>query len=244
MGDLIPNPPPSVLRLFFKMGGTIVVFAGFLFAIFSLVGHFVLLDAERFETDGRYTNAMVTRKRIEEGRDSEGNRELTYYLGLSYVTQRKEEIRVDRSVSRNKYRDTDVGDEIEIRYLASTPRRTEITPGEYRNGARILSLVSLAIGLVWLWLVWLIGGWAVAAVRARRYGKTENVQVHNVRATSTKVNGRPRYRLIWYDSNGKMGQSLQRRKSGFRSLEKGDEITIYHGLKYTWWAGDVGLRTH
>ena len=80
------------------------------------------------------------------------------------------------------------------------------------------------------------------AGRARRYGAREVAHVTEVVRTNFKVNGRPRYRLVWRDEAGREGKSLLRKPGDLEAYRNGDPVVIYQGLKRPWWAGDIGDR--
>lgn len=236
------DPPPSLFRLFLRMGGWFVILLGVILLVLSLVGQSVLNTVKRFEEEGRVAQAVVVDKYIRESRDSDGDRKVTRYLTLRFETARAEQIEVSKSVGSKRYRDTGIGTEVEILYLASAPSTTELDRGSHRRGSVILQLVSLVAGLVWLALLWRIGGWAVSAVRARRYGALEDVEVVQVLKTNVKINKRPRYRLQWRDGQGQLGESLMHPPGKLDAYSQGDRIQVYRGIKFMWWTGDVGMR--
>ena len=242
MQVVIPETPVPLWRLFLRMGGWVVLIAGVILLVVTLISWSSLRMAQRFETEGRPATAIVTEKYQREGRDSDGNRTVTYYLTLDYTTARGERISLNRTVNSGEYRRASEGERFDLLYLASEPRKTELTPGHYRKGAQVGQIVGLVVGLIWLGALWLVGGWAVAAVRARRYGQREEAQVVELRRTSIRVNNRPRYRVIWRDAAGREGRSLLRKWRDIEGLQVGDTVPIYHGVKRSWWAGDVGER--
>lgn len=238
----IPQGPVPLRTLFLKMGGWFVLIGLLLLLIFSIASHFTFETAKRFEREGRLATATVTERYSTEGRDSDGNRTTTYWLTFDYTTEAGEEISLNRSVNSAAYRSTDVGEPFELLYLESEPRRTEVDRGSNRSAARVMQIVALVMGLVWLWGLWLVGGWAVSAVRARRYGTEEQAEVTDVRRTNVRVNNKYRYRLIWTDSQGREGKSLMHKPEHLTRFQRGQIIKIYHGIKYSWWVGDVGER--
>ena len=238
----IPKYPVSFLRLFFKMGGWIVLILAVVLLILSLVSHANLKTAKRFETEGLSAIARVTDKEKTVKRNSDGKRTTTYYLTLQFSTQTGKDISVRSSVGSRKYNSVQEGDEIPLYYLASAPETTEITKGSHRKGSRITQFIALMIGLGWLAALWIIGGWTVSAVRARRFGPRKEAMVQEVKRTGVKINNQPRYRLVWRDAEGREGQSLLHRYSELESLKPNDIIHIYQGPKQSWWVGDVGER--
>lgn len=239
-----PNPAssPSLFRLFLRMGGWIVLITGALLLIFSIASHQSLKTAKRFETEGRIADARIVDRDTTTSTDSDGKQSTNYWLTFHYVTTRGEEIELRRSVPSSVYRENQVGDHFDLLYLESAPRKTEVTPGTNRTMSRVMQIVALVMGLIWLAALWKVGGWAVAAVRARRYGTREEARVTEVYRTGFKVNNRPRYRLKWVDAQGKPGTSLMHKANALSDFKAGDSIGIYQGVKYSWWVGDIGER--
>ncbi len=238
----IPRHPVSFFRLFWKMGGWIVIILTVLMLIATLISQLSLNLAKRFETEGREATAVVVEKYFTESTDSDGDRTVTYWLGLEFTTQVGEAISVKRTAGSSEYNRAEVGGEFDLLYLESEPETTELTEGSHRTGAKVGQIIALVFGLIWLGLLWLIGGWAVAAVRARRFGVREEATVTEVRRMRVRVNNRPRYRLIWTDSRGREGKSLMRKGRDLDGYRAGDTVEIYQGVKRAWWVGDVGER--
>ncbi len=242
MTDEDHYPARSALSLFLRMGGWVVLIFTVVLVILSLIGQMIFNTAERFEAEGRGAVAVVADKYVTESRNSDGDRTYTYYFVLDFVTQRREEMQVTKSVGSGYYRETDVGGELPIRYLESDPETVEVQEGGYALGATILRWVALAIGLLWLAGLWLTGRWTVEALRARKYGKVEEATVVEVVKTSVRVNNRPRFRIVWKDSDGREGRSLLRKAADVEGWNGRDAIRIYQGLKRSWWARDIGDR--
>ena len=55
----IPDPPPSLFRLFNRMGGWMVIIAGAALLLFTLISHLALQTAKRFEAEGIPARAEV-----------------------------------------------------------------------------------------------------------------------------------------------------------------------------------------
>ncbi|MEL7255609.1 MAG: DUF3592 domain-containing protein [Pseudomonadota bacterium] len=242
MTDEDHYPARSAWSLFLRMGGWIVIPFTVALVILSLVGQLIFNTAERFEVEGREAVAVVEDKYVTERRDSDGDRTYTYYFVLDFVTQRREEMRVTKSVGSGFYRGTDVGGELPIRYLESDPETVEVQEGGYALGAAILRWVALLIGCIWLAGLWVTGRWTVEALRARKYGKVEEATVVEVVKTSVRVNNQPRFRIVWKDSAGREGRSMLRKAADVEGWHGRDAIRIYQGLKRSWWARDIGDR--
>jgi len=219
-----------------------VIVLGVTFLILSLISAVSLNTAKRFEREGRAATAIVTERYKTEGRDSDGNRTTTYWLMLEYVAQGGGEITITETANSSEYRRAALDAPFELLYLESEPRTVELTAGSNRQGSKIVQVIALIIGALWLVGFWIIGGWAVSAVRARRFGLREEVAITEVRRTNFKVNNKPRYKLIWTDGQGREGKSLMRKWSDVESFRPGDHIEIYQGVKVSWWVGDIGER--
>lgn len=242
MSFTIPHQPVSLLRLFLKMGGWFVVVAGVSILLFTLFSHLSLQTARQFEREGLHTQAIVTKKYDTENRDADGDRTMTYWLTLEYVTESGEEITLNRSVRLSTYRSAQIGAPLDLLYLRSAPTTTEVTPGSNLSTSRVAQGIALVMGLVWLAALWIVGGWAVSAVRARRYGARETASVTQVRKTNVKINRGARYRLVWTDAQGREGTSLLHQHANLAGFQAGDQIDIYQGVKHAWWVGDIGER--
>ncbi len=238
----VPKYPVPLFRLFWKMGGWIVLITGVVLVVFTLISHANLKTARRFENEGRRAVALITNKEKTVRRDSDGNDKVNYWLTLDFVTGLGEAITVRQSVGHGQYNSLQEGGELPLYYLVSEPGKVELTQGSHRKGARITQWIALIAGLIWLTALWVIGGWAVSAVRTRRFGTRKEAMVQEIKRTNVKINNRPRYRLVWRDNEGREGQSLLHRHSNLDSLKPTDIIHIYQGPKQSWWVGDVGER--
>ncbi len=224
------------------MGGWFVIISGAMLVLFTLISQANLETAKRFETEGRSAVAQIVKKEKTVRHDSDSRTKISYWLTLDFVTDLGEEISVRRSVGRGAYQSVEQGGTQNLYYLASDPHKIELSRGSHRKGARVTQWIALIAGLIWLAALWIIGGWAVSAVRARRFGTREEAMVQEVLQTGVKINNQPRYRLVWRDARGREGKSLLHKRSELEGLRPGDPITIYQGLKHSWWVGDIGER--
>ncbi len=242
MALIIPDGPVSFFRLFTKMGGWLVIVLGAVCLLLSLISQSNLGLAQRFEAEGRDAIAIVTERFAEQPKGEEDRNRITYFLGLKFTTREGQEIAVVQKVGRPEYEKQAEGSELRLRYLASQPELVELVPGQYRSSSSMLQVMALLTGLAFLAGLFVVGGWAVSAVRARRYGRRETAMVQEVRYTGLKLNNRRRLRLIWRDARGREGASILRREAELREFKPGDQIEIYQGVKRSWWVGDVGER--
>lgn len=219
-----------------------MLITGVLLLIFSVFSQLALKTAQRFEAEGQAASAQVSERYTTIKTDADGDQSTSYWLTFTYVTSDKQEITLTQTVGTSLYRRVQPGDSFDLLYLASDPHRVETNPGSNRSSSKVAQSVALVFGLIWLVSLWKIGGWAVAAVRARRYGTREKVKVTRIHRTRFKINKKPRYRLNWEDSAGREGASLLHMDIELSGLNAGDMIDIYQGVKQSWWIGDVGER--
>jgi len=185
---VIPAYPVPLFRLFWKMGGWVVMITGVLLVVFTLISHFNLKTAKRFEAEGRSAVAVILNKEKTTQREPDGDTKINYWLTLEFVTGLGEDVTVRRSIGKSRYRSVQEGDAQTVFYLASEPDRIELSQGSHQKGARITQWIALFAGLIWLAALWMTGGWAVSAVRARRFGNREQALVQEVMQTGLKIN--------------------------------------------------------
>lgn len=236
------SAPVPFLRLFLRMGGWVpLIFAGLLL-LFTAISSAELRTAQLFDQEGIEAAGQITDKYTRETRDSDGNKRTTYYVTVEFKTRAGALVSVSPSVSRNAYSETTVGHPIGLWYLQSRPDKIELERGSHRQAYRITYFVAGGLGLAMLGSLWYFGRHTVAAVRARRYGARENAVVTGIEKTNYRVNKKHRYRLIWREASGRVGQSLPHRESALEAYAPGQTITVYQGLKKAFWVGDVGER--
>lgn len=242
MAKVAGSGPVPLWRLFLRMGGGFAVAFAVALVVLTLIADWQLGLAQRFEVEGRETVATVRDKYITESTDSDGDRTVSYYLVLDFVTDRGEQVGVDRSVDRAAFTRAAPGDTMPIWYLETEPNRTELRRGETLTGSRVAQWIGLLFGLLTLGCFWHSGRKAVAAVRARRHGAREVAQVTGIKETGVKVNNKSRYRLTWREASGREGESLMYPREEIDGYRAGSEIAVYQGIKQAWWVGDVGER--
>lgn len=235
-------PPVSLFRLFWRMGGWVVLLFGAVFLIVTAIGYVSFQSAERFAREGLPATAVVTEKYLEESRDSDGDRVIEYFVTFEFETQAGRALSLTELVSYDEYSRGETGGSFDLLYLRSDPTRVELTRGSNARAANGLQIAALGVGLIWLAGLWWIGRWAVEAGRARAYGTRQVAHVTEVRTSNVKVNNRYRYRLVWKDAAGREGTSLLYKSTALDGYGNGDPIVIYQGLKRSWWAGDIGDR--
>lgn len=219
-----------------------MLIAGGLLFVFTLFSHLAFENAKWFESEGRVATATVAEKYTTTSRDSEGDESTSYWLTFTYVTDDKEEITLTETVGTTLYHSVAPGGTFDLVYIEAAPRIVESSPGSNRSAARGAQMIALVFGTGWLLGLWKVGGWAVAAARARHYGRREEAKVTALHRTRIRVNNHPRYRLKWEDAHGRTGTSLLHRCEAFSGIAPGHKIAIYQGVKHSWWVGDVGER--
>ncbi|SMX36026.1 DUF3592 domain-containing protein [Maliponia aquimaris] len=242
MAKVAGSDPVPVWRLFWRMGGWVMLIFVVIVLVLTMVSQSTLSLAQRFDVEGRETTAEVTDKYERVSTDSDGDREVTYYFELRFDTQRGDTVGVTRSVGSSTYNDAAVGDRVPIWYLNSEPGTIELSRGENRTTSIVTRWIALGFGALMLAALWVPGRKAVAAARARRYGRRETAVVTGLKQTSYRVNNRHRYRLTWREDSGRIGESLAYKEDALDGYKPGDKITIYQGIQRAWWSGDVGER--
>lgn len=242
MARLAGSDPVPIWRLFWRMGGWLALVFGLLFFVLTMISQSTLTLAERFDIEGRETAADLIDKYDRVSTDSDGDREVTYFLVLRFDTQAGKTVQVTRSVGRGTYRGTAVGDRVPVWYLESAPETIELSRGENRTNSIVARWLALLFGALTLVALWRPGRKAVAAARARRYGRRETAVVTGLAQTSYTVNNRHRYRLAWREESGRIGESLAYKEEDLHDYQPGQKITVYQGIERAWWSGDVGGR--
>ncbi|SEO70723.1 Protein of unknown function [Salinihabitans flavidus] len=242
MARVARTEPVPIWRLFLRMGGWFTLIFAAVAVILTLIGSRESTLAKRFETEGRTATATVMERSTTTSRDSDGNRSTTYYLSLRFETRENRVMNVRRSVKRGIYSSVAEGDTLPVWYLPSDPDTVAMSENEKQASANLLQMLSLGFGALTLGMLWYSGHGAVAAVRARRFGRRETATVTGLKRTNTQVNKKYRYRLTWRERNGRVGESLMYPREALEDIPEGSEIAVYQGLKRAWWTGDVGER--
>lgn len=233
-----------------RVGGAIsIVFAGL--TISSALLSILLSPSSEGDT-WRATTATVESLTVETtGAASEDTTNERYIFVLRGTTDAGEPIAQRMNLSsRNveRYGDLTEGDTLPIRYTLEEPRQVRLGTGSraQREGL-VMQGISLLFGGVTLFALWASGQHAVAAVRARRYGRREMATVTGLRKAEIMGNEvrrqrKNQYRLTWREADGREGASLMAPRDAFADIPVGEEIAIYKGKKHAWWVGDVGER--
>lgn len=244
MAHVAQDHPVSFLRLFWRMGGWVTLICGVILLVFTLISHATLGLAERFDAEGLKATATVLDRTYTESVDSDGDKTTTYYLSIVFETDVGREVRLKPSVGSSLYDRTRIGDEIPVWYLQSDPSQIETRRGQNRSAATVTQVIGAVFGVVMLVALWVPGGRAVSALRARRYGRRDMAEVTGLKKTGWTVNKEHRYRLQWRDSAGRAGESLAYKQDRLTPYRVGSKVPVYQGLKRTWWEGDVGPSVH
>lgn len=237
-----PPGPPDVLRLFLRMGGWGVIILGVLVLIVSLLSASRLSLAREFERDGRLTRAEVVQKFVRIQTSADGGQTYGYFVRFGFDTPDGQRIQVQRALQFEDFELIDEGQSLDLRYLPDDPETILLASDAYKEGGTALRRIALVGGLVWLWSLWRVGGWAVDAVRAREYGVSEEVEVVKVQRTAVRMNRQRLFRLVWRDAAGHQDHSMLNWRKVVARFRPGDRIEVYRGSRHMWWPGDVGDR--
>lgn len=238
--DFTNGPAPGFWRMFWNCGGALAIFVG-VFTIGLSIGSFYNLRLGlAFETRGVEATAQVVarearRVSVENGTKTE------YFVTILYDTPDSQE-RKERRVSRALYDQSTGGAQRPIRYLSDAPGTFEFEIGETWSSGQTMRWIALVLGLVTLGAIWWRGGVAVAAIRARKYGASEDGVVVEVKRRRRKHGSH--YTLVWRDAHGAIGTSLP---SGnprrYEPYPPHSRIALFRGARgEAWWIGDVGPR--
>lgn len=233
--------PRGVVRLFFRMGGWVVVLLGFVVAILLFESSSSLEKAVRLDADGVHTLARVTDKTSLRRRVGDRYEEIRT-IAFVYETSDGRLIELRRQVGSDRFDRVRIGSHIDIWYAPSHPTEVELRRGSLRDASRSAQWIALVVGLVWLFSLWRVGDWAVQAIRARRYGRRMQAKVTGVVESNWVIQWQKYYRLAWCDETGRHGQSLLYRRQSLQPFARGDTISVHQGKSYVWWSGDVGDR--
>lgn len=232
----------SLVQLFLWMGGWYTV----LFAVAAIgITVFSSLQAgkaQRFEENGREATATVEERSINEWTDNDGDTRESHYLTVTFTTHAGEAREVKEGVNRARYHSVREGDTLSLIYLEGAPGDIVFSLDDVRYVASTTELVALGLGVLALGGLWYSGSRAVAAVRARNYGKREAATVTGIKQSKIRHNKQYRYHLTWREADGRAGQSLGWPREEIEDIPEGSEITVYQGVKRAWWTGDVGER--
>ncbi len=234
--------PVSFFRLFHRMGGWIAYIPLVITLILTLVSHFTLRTAERFDAEGVEAVGTVLGRDIRISRDSDGDETRSYFVKVGFTPNGGAPLTVEQNTDAATHDRSAIGTPITLWYLASEPNMIELSRGENRSASAVTQGIALVFGVVFLVALWVPARRAIAALRARRYGARERAVVTEHARTHITVNSRRLYRLAWRDEHGRDGQSLPYRRDMLRAFPEGSRITVYQGLTQAWWEGDTGPR--
>lgn len=196
--------------------------------------HFASVRSWAMEERGRSATAEVVSRRYVHDED---DNETDYYVSYAFTFDGRE-VRTERSVSRALYDRSEQGVAQEVWFLPETPTRIDLSETEAAQNAAAARWIALVAGLATLGVFWVPARRSVAALRARRYGAQRRAEVLEVRKVGAPFGSR-RYRLLWKDETGAIGQSMRGFKPSFSDLHRGDAVTVYVGATQTWWEGDL-----
>ena len=137
--------------------------------------------AQRFEENGRQATATVEERSIIEWTNNDGETKENHYLTVTFRTRDSQEITVKEDVDRGRYHSVREGGTLPLIYLQDAPENILFSIDDTRWIATTAQKVALGLGVLALGWLWCAGSRAVAAVRARRYGKRETATVTGIK---------------------------------------------------------------
>ena len=198
--------------------------------------------AERFETDGVVTMAVVVDRWQEVRRTSDGNR-YSHFIAFHFDTW-DGPWEGYNAVTRQRFNATRVGDEIEITYWRPDPAVTEIEPGSTAWSASVFVWISAAIiGLSLTALGYFVRETA-RLLNLRQHGDLVEVSIKDVKYKK-KSTGDAYRTLIWDMEEFGECRSAPHPAESLAHVTPGMLIRVYHdpeGKMAPWWEGDLGPR--
>lgn len=241
MADGEARKPVSYWRLFRRHHGWAPLFALAMTVVMVLVWQVAARDAKLFDLYGAEAVAVVTDKETRTRRSGDNSTTTDYYLSYRFTSASGEQIAKVESVSSGFYRETAVGDEITVRYIAHDPRRTEVEIGSNADTANLSRIMSFVSALVAMGLAGWFGHSAAGMLRAVRSGEMREARITEHVHTNVRVNRQPRFRLAWIDAAYAEGKSGLVRESVLLEHPVGSVIRVYVDPKTgrSWWEGEV-----
>jgi hypothetical protein len=251
--DFIPKPassrrsipPVEVLELFYRTGGAVWGILCIVLMIATAFNFYYAHGAIQFDRHGVETTAKIEDKRVEVKDQTDGTKYI-YWVQLSYKSGPRELV-VKTKVTSAHYHSIAVGDTVPFKYLKHDPRRFEYPENYYRDWAIYSQIFAFLLGVGWLLATWSAGKWTVHAILARRVGRHHVVTISAIHRVNKKVDEekdeqKEKYKLLWRDHTGGVGESLPAPLSDFYGYSKGDKIIVFFFKGKTYWRGDVGDR--
>ncbi len=231
------DAPRPWIAIFFEKKGWIAIIAAVVMLVASLIAGNNYRTADEFERTGVWTDATVTSKRIDTGGDND-----SYHIKLSFKPKARAPQSVEHKVSAAEYDEISVGSIKRLRYLPSTPRKTELTAGDTERSGWIAQLIALVAGIVGLGALWIIGSDTNRAVKARRHGQLQIATVTGFKEHESSGTPTGKGYMIWKLDNGKRGESHSQDIRSLRRIGVGSKINVYVRNGDSVWEGDVGPR--
>lgn len=236
------SQPRSRMHLFLRGLGWLAIVPLLIALVTGAIALFEGRKAERLRDSGTMAEAVITGKEVKVSYNSEGNRTTTFYLSFRFA-HLTGTMTDTRSVGRRFFNRQSVGDETPVRYWTVDPSVNEIEPGSTRRTlwiTKIISAVTLSGGGLWSYLAWAKAG---RLIWLRDHGERRKATVTEHFRTKVRVNNRPRYRLVWRDSEGLEGRSFMMPHGGLEGFPTGTELAVFvdpGGRLPPVWEGDVG----
>ena len=231
------DEPRPWIAIFFEKKGWIAIIAAAVMLVTSLMAGNRYRVADEFERSGVWTDGSVISKRIDTSGDSD-----SYHITVSFKPKARAQQSVEHKVSRSEYGKISVGSTKRLRYLPSTPRKTELTAGDTQRSGWVAQVVALVAGCVGLGTLWFVGSATNRAVKARRHGNLQIATVTGFKEHESSGTPTGKGYMIWKLGNGKRGESLSQDIKPLRRIGVGGKINVYVRDGDSYWEGDVGPR--
>jgi len=233
--------PRGVLSLFFRRGGSGLIFPLIFAGFAGVFGSLSLQDATDFASRAQTVTAEIVSTQLKTSRSSGTNWEVQEATVRFMVDG--EEIFASARVGDDVFDNARVGDSVDIRYLPENPRQIEIERGVNLKFTLILATVVAAALGTWLFAIARAVRFARQGVRVRIHGARSLVPVTEHKDPLFSGNKNPKTCLVWRDSAGRECRSLPIPQDRADSFSVGTQIAIYELPKAdldSFWEGDVG----
>jgi hypothetical protein len=134
------------------IGATLIVVGFMVFIIGVNSG----IEDSQVKKNGEQTSAAVVDKGVEEETDSDGDKSERYWLGLKFFDLKQGEHNAKRTVDKDDYDKTKIGDMIEVKYLPEKPevvRLLQETEGDPMIITYALGIIGSIIGVLGIFCI-------------------------------------------------------------------------------------------
>jgi len=188
----------------------------------------LLADYRELLRDGVQGETVVIARDVVQSRNSDGDRELTYYLSHQFRPEGYSgDVTAREAVSPALYKATEIGDLLPVTYIWNDPERNTLDPKRDVAGVVFFGLaggIALLValgGIIWGW------GRVASARRALLLGEVREARITGIRLYALSGKKKPRFVVSWTDAAGVNGKSLLASAGLAQAHAPGDVIVVY-----------------